>query len=77
MRALIIFALLAMANFLVSIFIHIRSVTSQVNPYLSEEQRVAVGNMMLDITVPTFALSSIIFSIAAYAIAKKLKGGDH
>ena len=72
MKKIIIFTVFAIINFVVTAFIHIKSITTHVNPYLSEEQRVEVGNMMLDITIPAFAMSSIVFALAAYYISKKL-----
>ena len=73
MKTFLIFTVFALFNFLISSFIHIKSFTSQANPYLSEEQRVEAGNMILDITIPAFAVTSIMFAMIAYYISKKIK----
>jgi hypothetical protein len=71
MKTLLIYSLLTALNFMLSFFIYNYSFNVQATQYLSEEQRLDSGLLMLATTLPAYLVASIILSIMFYYTAKK------
>lgn len=61
---------LAIANFVVNFAIYNYSFNEQATPYLHEEQRLEIGLLMLETTLPAYLISAIVITFAFYFIAK-------
>jgi hypothetical protein len=71
MKTLLIYSLLTALNFMLSFFIYNYSFNVQATPYLSEEQRLDSGLLMLATTLPAYLATAIILSVIFYFVAKK------
>jgi hypothetical protein len=71
MKTFLIYSSLTTLNFVISFFIYNYSFNVQATPYLSEEQRLDSGLLMLATTLPAYLVTSIILSIMFYYTAKK------
>jgi hypothetical protein len=71
MKTFLIYLSLTTLNFVISFFIYNYSFNVQATPYLSEEQRLDSGLLMLATTLPAYLVTSIILSIMFYYTAKK------
>lgn len=73
MKTFVIYAILAIVNFIVNFTIFNYSFNLQATPFLHEEQRVDSGLLMLKTTLPAYAISTIAITIIFYLVAKTLK----
>ncbi len=73
MKALLIYVILAVVNFIVNFVIYNYSFNLQATPFLHEEQRVDSGLLMLKTTLPAYFVSSIVITIMFYFVAKTLR----
>jgi len=71
MKTFLIYSSLITLNFVISFFIYNYSFNVQATPFLSEEQRLDSGLLMLATTLPAYLVASIILSIMFYCVAKK------
>ena len=71
MKKILLYASLTTLNFMLSFFIYNYSFNVQATPYLSEEQRLDSGLLMLATTLPAYLVTSIILSVMFYFLAKK------
>ena len=71
MKTSLIYSSLATLNFMLSFFIYNYSFNVQATPYLSEEQRVDSGLLMLATTLPAYLVTAIVLSAMYYYVAKK------
>lgn len=73
MKKFIIYVGLACINFIVNFYIYNSSFNSQATPFLTEEQRVDSALLMLQQTVPAYAVSTIAITLLFYFVSKKVK----
>ena len=73
MKTLLIYSFLAIINFIVNFAIYNWSFNSQATPYLHESQRVDSAMLMLETTIPAYVLTTIVFTVAFYFVAKSKK----
>lgn len=70
MKTFIIYAFLALINFVINFAIYNISFNDQATPYLHEEQRVDSSLLMLKTTIPAYIVSSILLTVLFYYVAK-------
>lgn len=70
MKTFIIYASLAVVNFIINFMIYNYSFNKQATPYLQEEQRVDSGLLMLETTLPAYIVAAIVLTITFYFVAK-------
>ena len=70
MKTFLIYASLAVVNFIINFMIYNFSFNKQATPYLHEEQRVDSGLLMLETTVPAYIVAAIVLTITFYFVAK-------
>ena len=71
MKTFLIYASLAVVNFIINFMIYNFSFNKQATPYLHEEQRVDSGLLMLETTVPAYIVAAIVLTIMFYFVAKR------
>ena len=70
MKTFLIYASLAVVNFIINFMIYNFSFNKQATPYLHEEQRVDSGLLMLETTLPAYIVAAIVLTITFYFVAK-------
>lgn len=75
MKKVIIYGALAMFSFVVNFLIYNMSFNIQATPYLSEEQRLDSGILMLKTTLPAFAIASVVITVLFCYVNRSQKGG--
>ena len=70
MKTFLIYASLAVVNFIINFMIYNFSFNKQATPYLHEEQRVDSGLLMLETTLPAYIVAAIVLTIMFYFVAK-------
>lgn len=63
MKAILIYSALAIFSFGVNFLIYNVSFNIQANSYMSEEQRLDSGILMLKTTLPAFLLASVVITV--------------
>ncbi len=72
MKKILTYGTLATISFIINFLIYNFSFNKQATPFLSEEQRLESGIMMLQSTIPAFAIAAVVFAVLYYTLSKKL-----
>ena len=72
MKLILIYITLSIFSFILNFLIYNFSFNLQATPFLTEEQKVESGMLMLTTTVPAYLVSAIVLTLIFYFVAKKL-----
>jgi hypothetical protein len=72
MKKILIYSLMTLINFILSVFIYNYSFITQATPYLTEYQRMDSASLMLTTTLPAYLISAIALSISFYLISRTM-----
>lgn len=74
MKAVLIYSALAIFSFVINFLIYNVSFNIQATPYMSEEQRLDSGILMLKTTLPAFLLASVVITILFWYVNRSKTG---
>ncbi len=70
MKIFFTYTLLAIINFVINFTIYNFSFNYQATPYLHESQRLDSGILMLQTTIPAYAVATILIAVCFYFVAR-------
>lgn len=73
MKKIFIYSVMSVLVFVVNFSIYNYSFNMQATPFLVEEQRVDSALLMLKTTLPIYAVSSVLITVAFYFLANKMR----
>ena len=71
MKKILLYSVLTIVNFSINFIIYNWSFNVQATPYLTEEQRVESGLMMLSTTIPAYFFSAAVIALVFFLVSKK------
>lgn len=71
MKPIYIYVVLSIFSFVLNFLIYNFSFNLQATPFLTEEQKVESGMLMLTTTVPAYLVSTVVLTLTFYFVAKK------
>lgn len=74
MKKVLIYSALAMLSFVTNFLIYNVSFNIQATPYMSEEQRLDSGILMLKTTLPAFLMASVVITILFWYVNRSKAG---
>lgn len=73
MKTVLAYSVLAVFSFVINFLIYNVSFNMQATPYMSEEQKLDSGILMLKTTVPAFLLASVVITILFWCVSRSKK----
>ena len=75
MKTFLIYGALTIFSFVINFMIYNVSFNVQATPYMSEEQKLDSGILMLKTTLPAFLLASVVVTILFWYVNRSKTGG--